>query len=277
MESERRHELETNSLAVWLYQAPDLLRRHANKILIALAAIALLVLLLQYRARVAEQRAVAIRDSLTAAWSGIRQLPGLAAREMDGEQFVSLRDSIEREATTSLDLVLKDADSGNRPLQAQALLAKGQLYWELSRLPEPVGATTRPALLEGRGSDESLKLSADAYQRVLAQFSDLYEPKINATFSLAAIAETQGDLAAAQKHYESLANDEQAMALHRDIARQRIALLPQIEKPLLLGQPSTRPADDATPPPPQAATPPAPATAPSTAPAAANPPATQPR
>jgi hypothetical protein len=103
MESERRHELETNSLAIWLYRLPDLLRKHANKLLLGAVLLALLVFAIQYRNRSVAQRQMQVREGLSTAWSGVRQLPALALRDMDGEQFVNLRDSIEREALNGID------------------------------------------------------------------------------------------------------------------------------------------------------------------------------
>lgn len=261
MESERRHELETNSLAVWLYQLPDRLRRHANKILLGVALIAVLLLAWQYRSRAVAERQGLVRENLSAAWNGIRQLPMLAIRELDGEQFVNLRDSIEREALNGLDQVLVEASRDDRRLLAGALLAKGQLYWELSRLPAAPGASTRPALLTGtRSAEENLKLAEDAFQRVLKEFADEYDPRINALFSLAAIAESRRQFDAARGFYQRVIDDASTLAFHRDLARTRLSMLADIEAPLFIGPPMTRPTD-----------PLAPATAPTTAPAATGP------
>lgn len=245
MESERRHELETNSLAIWLYRLPDLLRKHANKILVVVVLVALVVFAIQYRNRAAAQRQAQVREGLSTAWSGVRQLPMLALRGLDGEQFVSLRDSIEREALNGIDAVLVEASSSERRLLANALLAKGQLYWELARLPAPPGATTRPALLSsGRSSDENLKLSEDAYQRVLKEFPDEYDSRMNAMFSLAAIDETRRQFDAARTKYQQIMDDPKSIPFHRDLARTRLGLLAELEAPLFIGPPSTRPTDE---------------------------------
>jgi hypothetical protein len=244
MESERRHELETNSLAIWLYRLPDLLRKHANKLLLGAVLLALLVFAIQYRNRSVAQRQMQVREGLSTAWSGVRQLPALALRDMDGEQFVNLRDSIEREALNGIDAVLAEGSSSERRLLASALLAKGQLYWELARLPAPPGATTRPALLTGgRSSEENLKLSEDAYQRVLKEFGDEYDPKMNAMFSLAAIDETRRQLDAAKLKYQQIIDDPKSLPFHRDLARTRLNLLSELSAPLFIGPPSTRQTD----------------------------------
>lgn len=257
MESERRHELETNSLAVWLYQLPDRLRRHANKILLGVALVAVLLLAWQYRSRAVAERQQLVRENLSSAWNGIRQLSMLAIRDLDGEQFVNLRDSIEREALNGLDQVLVESSSSERRLLASALLAKGQLYWELSRLPPPPGASTRPTLLNtGRSAEENLQLAEDAFQRVLTEFADEYDPKINAEFSLAAIEESRRQFDAARARYRRVIDDGTTLAFHRDLARARLAMLAEVESPLFLGPPTTRPSET-----------PVPATTPTTEPA----------
>ena len=246
MDSERRHELGTNSLASFLSRLPEYLRLHANKILLAIAAVAVVVLVFQYRARVASQQEQLTAENLSAAWSAIEQLPSLILTAPDGEQFVRTRDDIERDASLAIDGVLKNADRSNRRLLSAALLARGELYWQLSQLPEPPGATTRPALKEGaRSTDELLKLSADAYQRVLSEFNDDYTAKITATFALAAIDEAAGRFDAARQRYQALIDDGNTLPIHSDIARARLALLDSAARPLLIGPPTTLPATTA--------------------------------
>lgn len=242
MDSERRHELETNSLASFITRLPEYLRLHANKILLAIAVVAVVVLVFQYRARVAAQQEQLTADNLSAAWSAIGQLSRLIVTAPDGEAFVRTRDDIERDAVIAIDGVLKDAGRSNRRLLSAALLARGELYWQLSQLPEPPGATTRPALNQSaRPKDELLKLSADAYQRVLSDFANDYAARITATFALAAIDESAARFDAARDRYQSLIDDATVLPHHVEVAKARLELLRNASRPMLIGPPTTLP------------------------------------
>jgi hypothetical protein len=268
MDADRRHELQANGLATWLQtKGPNFLRQHGNKILLGIAAVSLLVLALQWRARAQEQNRQLINASLSSAWDGVEQARSLALRPLPPEQLAELRNTAESTTNAAIDAVLGDTDADPAVLSS-ALLARGQLYWELADLAEPPAATTRPALRAALGRDEMLKRSADAYERVIKNFPNVYDAKVNAQFSLAAIDESLNQLDGARKRYEALAADASLRPAHRKLATQHLKQLDELAQPLFLAAPATQPTTQ-----PLAIEP---ATRPTTAPVVAVTPATQP-
>jgi hypothetical protein len=56
MKAKRRHDLQTNQLARFMENMPEFLKLHGNKVLLGVIFIALLIVLIRYRASSAEQR-----------------------------------------------------------------------------------------------------------------------------------------------------------------------------------------------------------------------------
>jgi len=78
-------------------------------------------------------------------------------------------------------------------MKAEALIARGDLCWQLaSATPLPV-ATTRPVLNLDATPDKLLELAQQAYEQVLQQYPEQKSAVIAARFGLAAIAENKGD------------------------------------------------------------------------------------
>ena len=79
MKADRRHELQTNTLARQLHGLPEVLRQHGNKLLMGVVLIALIVLVFRYRDIRARQEQQTLTEALNAAREDIRgiELMGL--------------------------------------------------------------------------------------------------------------------------------------------------------------------------------------------------------
>jgi hypothetical protein len=257
MDSQRRHDLETNSLSTALSQSPAFLKKHANTLLILVAVIAVGVLIYQYRARAAARRQQEVRESLQVAYAGVRQLDGLPM--IDPETYAQQRDTLERDVLAAADGVLAEPDAADAKLLAAALLLKGELHWTLSQLPPLEAAATRPTLAGPTPPAEHLTQSADAYTRVLSQFPADVVAAREARFA-------KGDTASARAKYDALKADADMPQAYRDLAGRYLELLDRTTASLYLApgtppEPTSRPTTDATS---QPAT--LPATAPTTRP-----------
>lgn len=261
MKAERRHELQTNSLAQFISDLPLYLRFHANKVLFGIIIVCLVILLINYRSRTARAARENSRLSLLAAREGIEQLrfvdriqPEDSARAMERKQLAA-------QVSTALDSVLAaTSDPQDSTLRAQALIARGDLNWELANLPALQGATTQPSLAMPQTRSSYLDAAEDAYRQALRDYPQQNMAKVNALLGLAAIEENRGNWDKAIEHYNNITRDDAIAAVFKSVARQRLEMIPQIRNPVFMGIfSSTQPTTQA-------------ATAPSTQPA----PATQP-
>src|SRR3954452_20543299 len=74
MKGQRRHELQTNTLAQFLSDLPLYIRFHANKILFGIIVVCLIILLVRYRSNQSALARQATKESLESAKVGIQQL-----------------------------------------------------------------------------------------------------------------------------------------------------------------------------------------------------------
>jgi hypothetical protein len=280
MKAERRHELQENSLARTLENLPVAARLYADKILLGVIIVLLVIVLIRWRMNAREQRTEGAVDSLAMARSAIRQLANTPPIG-PADQIAQIRTQARSDAERNIEQTLTDARSNDDRLHAEALVARGDLYWTLANLP-PIGASgtsaststtspssqptittfTQPA---SESPDELLNKAAEAYQQVLRDYRSQQRAKAASMFGLAAIAENRGDWQTAAKQYQAIIDDKDVLKMYQTSAESRLKMLDRIKQPKLLATPSTRPAEPELPPlvmPPPASKP---ASAPTTA------------
>ena len=229
---------ETNALADSLAKAPDFLRAHGLKIALGTALVAALVVFFAQRTSTARQQQETAAANLAGARDGLTQLRQLALAPLPDEQFADQRDQIAGTVRQALDAALADADTPAR--KADALAARADLSWAMAALPTPAGATTRPALAPRQTRDESLDAAAKDWGLVLSEFPGQPGPAADARFGLAAVAEDRGEFDRAAEHYQAVVDDGSALKMHRDLAADRLAALPDLRRPVRFGTPGPR-------------------------------------
>src|SRR5688572_15158254 len=120
MKAERRHELQTNSLALWLrYRAPDLWQKYGTYILLGVVVIALLAVIIHNRM----QKPRLDAERAEAHLANAREVIG----QLRGGQIVKLD-----EARQARNFIKQAMEASSKPLvQARAYLALGDYYWAL--------------------------------------------------------------------------------------------------------------------------------------------------
>lgn len=185
MKAERRHELQTNSLALWMrWRLPQLWEQHGTKILLALIAVALLVILGRHFLTAPGRALARAQQSLSQADMDVRNI-SMAQVDQD-PQIISLVRSgeIPRRAKDAMD------DSNKPYIQAMANDILGDYYWELARRRIDSSGTTRPVRTAAI-SEDMLKRAAEYYQKALDAKSEQTDLVARAHIGLAVIAETR--------------------------------------------------------------------------------------
>jgi hypothetical protein len=246
MKAERRHELQTNTLAQALAGAPAWWQKYGGRVLFLLIAAVLAVILIRFRVssgRAAEQAA---QQNLAVARTLIDELDNFNQLRGQPDQMTIIREDASR--------ALESATGGSDTpaTQAEVLVARGDLYWTLASIPKPPASTqpsaTQPAQPE-RSPEQLIDEAARAYQAVLDQFGNEKHAAVAARMGLAAIAENRGNWDVAREHYEAVARDETLAQAYRGHATRRLEQLPQLQKPILIvapapaTQPTTQTAD----------------------------------
>jgi hypothetical protein len=255
MKAERRHELQTNSLALWIsWKGPELAKKYGTQALLGVLIAALAVALIRWRMekpKLDEQRAV---DKLSVARGFIGELENHEIRPGDAAQAAKLiNDAMEQSDTPAV--------------QAQGYMALGDYYWNLASWPELPGAETQPSLRPELPHDELLTKAGEQYGKVLkvqgappylaaAAELGLGAVKEQQAFELSRAGKAGADQAwsQAKDHYEAVAKINKAPAVLKEEARWHIDRLASLQQPLWLvpaselpaatqaTQPATRPA-----------------------------------
>jgi tetratricopeptide (TPR) repeat protein len=270
MKAERRHELQTNELALWIrWRAPQLLEKYGTKILLGVVFLVLLIVLLRYRLNAPKQAAQIAADNLMVARSIIMELNATVRPPGQAAQAAKLiNDALEQAESYSL-----------TNLQAEAYLTLGDYYWALASFPDIPQAATQPILRPDQPRDVLLTSAGEAYAKVLSLQSEHNHRWAAAHLGQAAVAEQQAfelmrsakspstqpateSWAKAREHYQTVAAADKIPQVLKDEAKRHIDELPQLQQPLYLAAPS---------PTTQSATQPAPMMGPTTVPAATQP------
>jgi hypothetical protein len=236
MKAERRHELQTNSLALWLrWRGPELWQQYGTKILLGLIFVAAIVVAVRYRLEAPTKALTQAVDKLASAREMIQEL-GISRSPADGQQIESLI----REAM---------ATSDQPSFQAEAHLALGDCYWALINFPKTPESATRPSLMPEQPREELFKRAQENYSLAMKDLPDKPHVVARAQLGLAAIEETRAfeiDRAAgykepaeknlhwaqAREHYEAVAKSPTSPGILKDEAKQKLERLPALMKPL---------------------------------------------
>jgi hypothetical protein len=234
MKSQRRHELKTNALAQKMEDLPELWRQYANKILLGLILVMLVIFLLRYRAQQAEESRMTASTNLSAAERAIHELwyqPLMLVGNQPG--MAKTRDELASEAESALDSAMRTAEEP--ALRADVYVARGNLNWLLATFPALPAAATQPSMQMPKSSSDYLAAAASAYSEVLSSpLSDNHAALTAARLGLAAIAENKSDWASADKYYSVVLSDASTDSTMKEYSQRRLKLLDDLKKPVLL-------------------------------------------
>ncbi|MCS7033340.1 MAG: hypothetical protein NZ561_05000 [Phycisphaerae bacterium] len=228
MKAERRHELQENSLAHILSNLPLYLSVYGGRILLILTLIVLAIVLVRYRSHSKAHRAELTRVSLASAREAINQLSQLGGGLGAASEIANRRALLFSQANEQLDQSLSNAE--NATLRAEAMVARGDLYWTLANLPDLPGAATQPALALPRSRPDLLESARLEYEAVLSQYPKEQSARATALLGLAAVAENRGEFDTAAQRYEQVVNSD-LPRIYKSMAQQRLSILPMIRTP----------------------------------------------
>jgi tetratricopeptide (TPR) repeat protein len=273
MKAQRRHELQENELAKIIKGAPTFWQQSGGKLLLACIAALVIAILIRYRMSSSREAVAKAQEALATARNSVAEMQQIAAMSQFSSAPQAL-DSRRKQAYNEANSAISDAmrTSDDRQVEAEALIARGDLNWIAATMPELPGAATQPTL-KFRDQKELLNTAAEAYETVVNSYPDLVHARIAARFGLAAIAENRGQWDVAKSQYEKIAIEAKDIGAYQTLAAQRLALVPLISQPVMFGKPTTLPSPTTLPTgtlpttfvaPPAAATTRAAATAPAT-------------
>lgn len=237
MKAERRHELHTNSLALWLQlRGPELLQQYGTKILLALIFLALAVVLIRHRINAPKIAAQTAQDNLALARSIVEELQrGGRAPGEAGQAARLIQDAIER--------------TENPQVQAQGYLALGDYYWTLANWPDLPQAATQRSLRPDLPKNELLAKAEEAYSKAVGLQQDQAYLQAVARMGLAVVAEARAfdiDNPArttpeqekywklARENYEAIIKAEGVPGVLKDEAQWHLDQLAKIQQPIYL-------------------------------------------
>jgi hypothetical protein len=257
MKAQRRHELKENSLIRSLKQLPSAGQQYGSRIALGIVLVAVVVLVIRSRMNASADRLNMAQQSLNQAGGDLFQLKERLVSQPGGESQVAQdRQALYSDGIKLADDAIEKAGAKDMHIKAQALLYKGDLNFELANLPPLPGAATQPSLGPDEKPQELLDHAEAAYSQVLSDCPDELFPVTAAHFGLAAVAENRAmtdhsQWEVARQHYQSILDSGAAPAF-KNLASQRLALLTQLQQPVLtdvppmfpgaLSRPTTAPA-----------------------------------
>lgn len=244
MKAQRRRELKSNSLIWHLQGLPEKIKQYQSQISLVVILLALGVVLIQYRMRTAAERLDAAQNGVAQATENLARLRQMGMPEHNGDLFMKEREDFYAEGVEQADEALQKAPDNQPQLKAHALLAKGDLSYEMANFPELPGAATQPALRPSESTDDLLSAASDAYTQALQTYGDVPNVAVAARFGLAAVAENRGQWDAARDQYQAIIASDAAQP-YKDYAKTRLDILPQLQQPAAMDlgastQPTTR-------------------------------------
>ena len=247
MKAKRRHELQQNELAKVIKKAPTFWEDWGSRALALAIAVLIVVILVRYRINSNRQAAAAAVGNLAAARTAIEELAhmAMAPPTAPAPAIASERRQFFNDANNAITDAMRESD--DRKIQAEALVAKGDLYFTMASLPPIEGAATQPMLMS-KDPKELLSGAHEAYTSVVENYADQAFAKIAARFGLAALAENKGDFDAAKTQYEKLAGETNDWPAYQHAAAVRLNALVDLRKPVRIAQPATIPVGVAAPP-----------------------------
>jgi hypothetical protein len=245
MKAERRRELKANALIWHLQGLPEQIKKYQSQISLVVIVVALAIILIQYRIRTAQERLLAAQSAVSLAADDLSQLRNmLVPGNGDPLIFMKQRDELYFDGVQHADDALQKGPDNQPLLKAHALLTKGDLNFEIANFPQMPGASTQPALRPSESTDDLLSGAADAYSQALQSYGDIPSIAVSARFGLAAVAEDRAQWDEARNQYQGILSSDATQA-YKDYAKQRLDILPQLERPAAMdlgatSQPTTR-------------------------------------
>ncbi len=245
MKSQRRHELQQNTLALWMVRGPEWLKENASRILLGLLVVVAIILLIRRHQSSVQATTALAEANLADARSIISRMKGQVQSFNTGGIGAE-------EAKNAHDLARKVIEEGPTPqLKAHGYVALGDYFLALAHTPPSPTAG-------GVDVEQSLSDAGDAYNKVLSDYKDQPMEDAIAQFGLATIEEDQGfdqlqsaknpatapsdHWTKAREHLEAVANDDKVLDVVRDEAKLRIEQLPNLQRRVIIAAatPSTR-------------------------------------
>lgn len=242
MKSERRHELQTNSLDQFLKRLPELLKVHGSKVLLVVILVLLVMLLLYNRTRRSREQLEAGWTNIAEARMLIERLKRLPQMGLPAELYAEQQKQLFGLASTSLNAILS---ADNQQLAAEAYVLRGDLNWAIANLSDMPEATTRPALKIEPPPQEAMERAEADYLKVERTYSNLPEVVTLARFGLAAVAENRLEWDRAEEIYQQIQSATDVLPAYKQLAERQLKSLSQIRKGAFLvpsTQPTTAPA-----------------------------------
>jgi hypothetical protein len=241
MKAQRRQELKANSLLWHIQGLPEQIKKYQSQIALVFLLIALAIVLIRYRMNAAEQRVYDSQAAMALSTEDLTNLRNIDVQWMgqpDLDKIMKAREEAFSDGLQQADTAFQKAPESMAAMRAQALLHKGDLNFEMANFPELPGAATQPALRPAETEDTLLNGASDAYSQVITSFADQKFAVAAARLGLAAVDENRGNWDDAKKQYQAIV-DSDADQGFKDLANQRIGLLPQLSQPIMVGLQAT--------------------------------------
>jgi hypothetical protein len=246
MKAERRHQLQTNTLAASLGGFPEWLRQNVWRIVIVVAVAVLAYSAVQFRNNARVRREMDAAQSLTMLRQRVRAINSYyfnPTQAMSEQELAAQRNGLADSAQSMFDEVIADTDEAEPALRAQAYLLHAELNWTLANLPTLPASTTQPSLRVPQSQPELLAAAAHDYQLVIDDYPEQTLARASALFGLAAIAEDRAAFREAAQQYQQIMNDDTLPQSLRGAAKSRLAQVATMRKPVFFGfyPPATQP------------------------------------
>ena len=225
MESARRRNkvvaLPSESQSVW-----DFVQKYGNAAATVVLLGAAVYFIYRWRSNSADAAKAATASELSAARSYVLNLQKPDLERQQPQTLAMYRDQTASAANTAITTVINSG--GDVAQRAGALIARGDLNWELANFPALPGAATQPALRYAEDASTLLGKAESAYQQVASdsEFSDQHEAIASAHLGLAAIAENRGDWAKAKAELQAVIDHKDDVPAAASVAQQQLTALP---------------------------------------------------
>ena len=241
MKAERRHELQTNTLALWLrWKGPEVWAKYGTHILLGVIIILLGIVVIRHLINKPTEEANRAAELLAMAREGIGEIS-------DGRRTAG-------EARTVLTQIQQAMEQSKRPqIQSEAELALADYYWALFNTPLPPAAESRPVEVPTETPGELLDKAEQYYSVAMKDAGNRLYVAARARFGLAAVAEARGyeemrkagfkgaDAGAfwdkAREQYLAIENDSSAPQVLRDEAKWHVEQLKELNRPVWVTNP----------------------------------------
>jgi hypothetical protein len=236
MKAQRRQELKANSLLWHIQGLPEQIKKYQSQIALVFLLIALAIVLIRYRMNAATQRlydAQAAMAISTDDLDNLRRLQVYAFSPDQMDRLMKAREEAFADGLQQADTVFQKAPDSQPAMKAQALLAKGDLNFEMANFAPLPGAATRPELRPAESDESLLTAAAEAFSQVIDNYPDQKFAVAHARLGLAAVNENRGNWDDAKKQYQAII-DSDADQGFKYLAAKRIALLAQISQPVMI-------------------------------------------